>query len=368
MLDRSLPRVSDGIIVQPFGDGAVAADLVTGRAHLLSAAAAWLLSTDATSLDDLVGDLPETERSEAARRVLDALDTLRTPGLIGRPDRFTARPRPGGSARDPGGRVVGRSHPVLAERIAFRSDDASLLEQVDEFLGSGTDDEPTLFFDLVPNEVDGALDLYTENDWHFTDEDQFFFQLPAVLNDYAVRSHDVIALHAGAVRTPDGRNLVLLGHMNAGKSTLTAACVQAGCDYYSDETVGFTEDLALVGYPKPISIDLGTYAVLGLETDDPKPHLVPEALRPDVARLTAAGRADEVLLLQYDPEASGVEKRVLTPLDALPALCARTLNLARLGEPGLGTLCAVAESIPVSTFRHPGIETAVPALLSGDSR
>ncbi len=356
-----LARVSDGVLVHPFGDGAVAADLVTGRAHIVNAGAAWLLTTDAESVDDLVADLPAAERAEAADRILDALDTLRTPGLVGRHDPFETRVRPTGSAHDPPGAHVGLAHQVLAEHIAFRSDDADLLGRVDAFLGSGIAVEPTLLFDLVPGEG-GRLDLFTEDVWHFLDEDQFFVQLPAVLNDYAVRSHDVVALHAGAVRTPDGRTLVLLGHSDVGKSTLTGACVAAGCDYLSDETIGIAADGALVGYPKPLTLAADAHAVLGLRSE-PTPHLRAAQLRADVELLDGSSRIDEVLLVHFDPRVEGVVSERLEPTGALEQLCAHTLNLGRLGTPGLATLCATAEQVPVSTFRHPGIEVAVPALL-----
>lgn len=363
MADLVFDRVSDGVLVHPFADGAVAADLVTGRAHLINAAAAWLLATNASSIDELVADLPVAERDAAAGRILDALDTLRTPGLVGRREPVEQRPRPTGSNHEPAGSHIGASHQVLAEYIAFRSDDRDLVERVDGYLGSGTDVAPTLSFDLVPA-PDGSLELFTEDDWHFLSVEQFFYQLPAVLNDYAVRSHDVIALHAGAVRTPDGRNLVFLGHMNVGKSTLTAACVAAGCDYYSDETIGIGADRSLIGYPKPITIDADTHDVLGL-TIEPVPHLVPTLLRPDTRCLSGAATIDEILLVHYDPGIADVRHERLAPAAALEGLCAHTLNLGRMGAPGLATLCDVAEHVGVSTFSHPGVDRAVPALLGG---
>ncbi len=361
MADLVFDRVSEGVLVHPFGDGAVAADLVTGRAHLVSSAAAWLLTADVDSVDELVADLPADQQHDAIGRILDALDTLRTPGLVGRREPFEQRPRPTGSAHEPAGSHVGAAHRVLAEHIAFRSDDADLVKRIDTFLGSGTQTDPTLFFDVVPH-ADGTLDLFTEDEWHFLADEQFFSQLPAALNDYAARSHDVLALHAGAVRTPDGRNLVFVGHMNVGKSTLVAACLAGGCDYYSDETIGIGTDRSLVGYPKPLTIDASTHEVLGLSIER-RPHISPSSFRAEVERLPGARTIDEIFLVQYDPGVSELQRDRLDSTAALEALCAHTLNLARMGLEGLGIVCDIAEHVPVSRLHHPGIDAAVPALL-----
>ena len=68
--------------------------------------------------------------------------------------------------------------------------------------------------------------------------------------------------------------LLLPGHMNAGKSTLTAALIQAGCDYLGDESIGIRHNtLAAVAYPKPLSLDATSREFLGLHhTDFPTPR------------------------------------------------------------------------------------------------
>lgn len=63
----------------------------------------------------------------------------------------------------------------------------------------------------------------------------------------------VLVLHAGSVRDPDGR---ITGLPEAGKSTLTAALVMAGCDYLGDELVGVRADSPrAAGFPRVPALD-----------------------------------------------------------------------------------------------------------------
>ena len=82
-----------------------------------------------------------------------------------------------------------------------------------------------------------------------------------------------LVLHAGAVDR-DGVAVLLAGHMEAGKTTLTAGLLERGFRYLTDEAVAVAPDLTVEGYAKPLSIDPGSWEVLA--------HLKPE-LRGDAA-------------------------------------------------------------------------------------
>lgn len=368
-LDAAAFVVSSGVQLCPFGDGAVVVDLLGGTAHRVSAAAAVLLAHEGpTRVEDLAAAASAETGGDVAAWAAwidDAVADLRSVGLLDRTEPYVTPPPPGGSTCARPGRYLGRVHAVLDHGIAFRSDDRDLLDLLDRFLGTGLDDRAaTLVFDAHPTPTDG-VDLWTEGLWAFPTVDGFFSQLPAVLNDYVARTHGLLVLHSGGVRTPDGRVVLLSGPVDSGKSTLTAALVAAGCDYLGDESIGIRSDLSAVAYAKPFTLDPSGRAVLGVPRG-PSPHVAVAAVRAD-ARVVAgsAGPVAEVLLVRYDPSAAAVARRPLDALGALEALFANTLNLARSGEEGLAALCDLAERVPVAELVHPGVDAAVPVVLGG---
>ncbi len=80
--------------------------------------------------------------------------------------------------------------------------------------------------------------------------------------------------HAGGV-VHDGRGLMLAADQEAGKTTLTAGLVRAGCDYLSDEAMAFDAGGVITPFPKPLSIDPGSWHLF--------PELEPHADLPSSA-------------------------------------------------------------------------------------
>lgn len=358
---------SPGVLLAPLGDGAVACDVASDQAHLLDQTSAWILETvteSAVSVDQLcdaaAGESGIT-RSEAGHLIGTRVRTLVELGLLGR-DQPVTRPGPlRGSTAPPGDRSVGVTHAVIDHGVAFRSSDPSLLAEVDDFLGPAVDSRAAdLYFD-VERHGNGGITLDTDDQWIFPSRSAFQAQLPGVLNEYAARTHGCITVHSGAVRTPDGRVLLLPGHIDAGKSTVVAAMVLDGCDYLGDESIGIdTTDLHLLGYPKPMTLDSTSRDVLGLERSD-SPHLSVTEMRADTVRVAGSDlRPDLIILPEYHgprptepaPDHRPGEIRRLTTSEAIKALLSNTLNLERAGEAGLTALCRLAESVPVITVSH----------------
>lgn len=349
----------------PFGNTAVAFDLIRETAHVLSGPAAWLCSAPGPEvIDELISSLPRSpSTTQVTLAEIDAaVDALCELGLLRRtePYRPLEPPRPAGDPARPG-RHIGRTHGVGDHRVAFRSDDLDLIEVMDSTLGDRIDEPPSEFFDAHVN-ADGHIDLHACDEWGFPNRDALLVQLPVVLNDHNARSHGVVVLHAGAVRTPDGRSVVLAGHADAGKSTLVAALITAGCDYLGDESISFGRDLVPFGYPKPLTLDTHSRDLLGLPMH-PFPHLGPELIREDVDRISrSTSPVDALVIVTFSPHAPLAAQR-LDPADALGGLCSNVLNLARADRSGLSALCGLAQSVPAWRLTHPGVEHAVPWIL-----
>lgn len=75
----------------------------------------------------------------------------------------------------------------------------------------------------------------------------------AIRSALAVRAPDLVFVHAGSVAV-DGRALLLPGRSMAGKTTLVAALVRAGCTYLSDEYALIGPDGLVHPYPRRLSI------------------------------------------------------------------------------------------------------------------
>jgi hypothetical protein len=146
-----------------------------------------------------------------------------------------------------------------------------------------------------------------------------------LLNRFAV-SHlpeTHVAFHAGVVARDDVA-LMLPASSGAGKSTLTAALVETGFDYGSDElAVIDPATMRLLPYPKPISLDPGSWPLF--PAVDPGPsgclglslrqwQVRPAALRPGAA--LAHGTVLHLILPHY--VAGG-------PLELTPLARARAL-------------------------------------------
>lgn len=371
--------VSAGVLLAPFGSGALAHDALTGTAHVLDPVAAWVVARadDAVAFGVLVDEATQVAagtRADVEAGLAAGVAELRRLGLLDRADGYQAPTPMRGSDRRAGDASLGGVHAVLDHGIAFRGPDTDLLAEIDRFLGTVLDDrEATLVFDVEP--VGDEVLLTTADEWRFPSRAGFWAQLPGVVNEYAARSHGHPVLHAGAVRTPDGRLLLVPGRVDAGKSTVVAALVRAGCEYLGDESIGIRPGtLEAVAYAKPFTLDATSRELLSLPPSD-APHLAVEELRADVVRLVGdVGTVDHIVLPEYvgprptDPEATLAEPVVtrLDPVGAVRALLANTLNLARSGQVGLETLCALAESVPVTRVAHTDSLAVADAIVRGE--
>ncbi len=353
---------SPGLVLAPFANGAAVFDPFEEKTHLVGPVAAWLLGTDEPIVVDELVDLlaDETDVDEAtARSALEAaVATLVDLGLLGRDEALEAPARRIPTIDRPEeGWTVGASHGIIDGHLAFCGPDAEVIAAADELLGSPAPGvEPTVYFGLIPD-GSGAIDLIDDSRWHFPTLGQLLWQLPGVVNDTVSHLHSMAILHAGAVRTPGGRIILVTGPMNTGKSTLVAALLAAGCDYLGDESIGIDPSSQHAwSHPKPLTLDPTSQQLVGLdplgEPFTAGEHRRPQEIRPGTVSLHGdAGPLDLVVSTAYRPAAPPESVR-LDPQRTLELLLMNTLNLLRSGAPGLATLCRVAEHVPAVSFVH----------------
>ena len=92
-----------------------------------------------------------------------------------------------------------------------------------------------------------------------------FGAMMATLNRQVIKEYGGFALHAGVVSI-GGRAIAFPADSGGGKSTLTAACLQAGFDYVSDESLCIDVDSGSVeAYPKPLELSPWSRQQLGID-------------------------------------------------------------------------------------------------------
>jgi len=142
----------------------------------------------------------------------------------------------------------------------------------------------------------------------------------------ALRWHGFFHLHAGALVAPDGRGLLVAGGAGAGKSTLTLALLEAGCDYLGDDAVFLSARGAgdvVLALARPFHVDPRTAAAfprIGALLSDLLPAGEKRRLDP---RKTWPGRErismpkPSLLLL---PRVSGAPTTVVEPRSSAEAM------------------------------------------------
>lgn len=77
-----------------------------------------------------------------------------------------------------------------------------------------------------------------------------------------------LLLHAAAAADADGRVVLLPAPMESGKTTLVTGLLDRGLHYLTDEAAAVDPDLTVRGFAKPLSIDDGSWSVLGHHAPD----------------------------------------------------------------------------------------------------
>jgi len=169
-----------------------------------------------------------------------------------------------------------------------------------------------------------------------------------------------LVLHAGAVSGPSA-SVALAGLPDAGKSTLTAALVQRGLGYVTDEALAVDATGALTRYAKPLSLDDDACRRLGIDPNEARAgHLAPT----DLGSI-AGSPPDLVAVILPDltrPFHATDLQVALEPVEAALALAPCTFGLAQRRQAGLDALVELVELVPVFALGTADLSVAVEAV------
>jgi hypothetical protein len=179
----------------------------------------------------------------------------------------------------------------LSHRFALRSDDPELArrsaEMIADFARPLANGATAVSYTV--RRADGpGYTLYRDQEQVAASEDLEVLLghlLWQITTDTVELADGYLLIHAGAVVTPGGDGLLILGESGSGKSTLVAALVQEGFGYLSDEAAAIELETGLVQpWPRPLGFwpqtrSLPRFAPLLPSADAGERHVSIERIR-----------------------------------------------------------------------------------------
>ena len=247
---------------------------------------------------------------------------------------------------------------ALNYRFAVRSRHEGIGRFIEEMYGSfgAADERPATWYSIVdgsPSPGSYALEVDERRVVEGVNASRVLGYLTWHVNREAIRSgHDRVLVHAAAAEL-DGVGVLLPAEMDAGKTTLVAGLVKAGFGYLTDEAAVIDPvSLRLHPYPKPLSIDPGSWPVLADLTprvDGSTAPYLKEQWQVPATRIrptAVSGPVDVALVIfpRYMPE-TGTEVRPLRGSQAMLRLLEQTFGFHVLGRRNLEVLGRLVEGV-----------------------
>lgn len=400
-------------LVAVVDDHLVAFDASTGHGALLNASAALVYTAldGVRPVDAIVGQLADETGMEASALVDDVVETidrLRAQGIVrlASETNAVAATEPVGDTADethersladdadqrepeaPRAWALDRSDvPIIGATCRVRTDSP----QVADLLGPLLPTTPELMRVTEGGDEPASHDLVVRA----PDRDHRDFRLwrngrrvantdtpesaaSRILHEidlFAIETtRDAVLFHAGAVER-NGQVVIVLGISGKGKSTLTAALVQHGFRYVTDEVVALASpDLTVLPYAKAFDLDPASLELLGIGDPDarlgaPKHKVVPQS----IGTVSPGGSPALIVFLAEvaEPSASAAEASVerVPPAEALLALMPVTFEQTIANPDHFGLMARLCERTPAIRMGRSDLATMVATierLLSAD--
>jgi HprK-related kinase A len=191
------------------------------------------------------------------------------------------------------------------------------------------------------------------------------------VNRQVVALTETLLLHAAAAEH-GGSAVVLPAPQESGKTTLVAGLVRAGARYVTDEAVALDLDTLVVQpYPKPMSIDPGSWSVLGdLAPDGAEAirlfqsrqwHVAADDIRPGA--VAEPCRAALVVFPTYSA-GSATELRPIPRAEAVRQLALNSFNFTRFGRRGFEAVVRLTMTAGCYELSVGDLDDAVATVLS----
>ena len=168
-------------------------------------------------------------------------------------------------------------------------------------------------------------------------------------------------LHAAVARSPEGVGVLLAAPMESGKTTTCTGLLRRGWAYLTDEAAAVTSDGRILAYPKPLTLDSGSWFLFpDLRPPDvgarAKSWLVPVTSVPaDVVPEATLGL---VVLPEY-ARAGDTVAEGLQPAQTALALAHSTFFFDQYGARDLRCVSALARSVPAYRLRIGALDAAL---------
>jgi hypothetical protein len=269
--------------------------------------------------------------------------------------------------------MIARTYQALGLRFGLRSEDTRFAKVVDElYAACSTPIEPDIWYHVTHDSranSDRVLFVNGERVAGIGDPSWLLGYLMWHVNHQVIErsTGPYVLLHAAAA-VVEGTAIVLPGAPEAGKTTLVAGLVQAGAGYLTDEAAAIDPStLDLIPYPKPLSLDRGSWELLPdlAPSGDLALHcreqwrIPPTAIRPEA--VASSTRSELIVFPHYAPGSDTVLEP-LTRSQALLDLLHSNFGFQEDPRRNLAVLAHLLADTPAFRLRTGGLPEACGAV------